>query len=579
LSTRPVPSQAVGAAADIATVRPADLKQWIDALPYANREAVLRSLIDELSLLNAATVKPSVRFELLELHAGVYVRLLNASIQQQGGGGATALKHQRVFAEMARTLTVSLADGYKICVNGSSKKASLFAGRRADIPAIQRAMLFLCYSLNHYYDQYLPTEPRLWMELARLYDLARERRALDRGGSRTDGRGEFGKSISHLYKLAILTGLADPYHHGPGEVWKMFEFLDECADAAVLSPDSPSAGPEGVFVIDPRGAERAWPLSFKTSGEAAKGWYLDTNSTSARLEKIRDEVEQGRRDAFRTARSRRQAVSILDRVIRSLKEPAQRSNDRTPLEKSVRLAVGISATQHLIDGAVVGSAQATFTAGKDVVPQGAEPKDDQTSVLKMIDPRSGGTVDVDVDLDNRKGGIGGKENGGAGGSGQAGVTANYGTELWDVANKSRRGVGIMRSDPPQSPLCVGEIVSIASKQRPPAIGLVRWFTVDDAGIYRAGVEIVGNRADSVSLRAVEKVGNPGAARAALAMPFFGADENVATLVAPPGTFREEGMLIVQSPDSETQVRVQMDSLIDATPSCERFTYRVAPGNR
>jgi hypothetical protein len=580
LSTKSASKQASGAQAAVATVRPTDLKHWIDSLPYANREAVLRSLNEELSLLNAAEVKPSVRFELLELHAGAYVRLLNSLIQQQGSGAGAALKLNRAFAEMARTLTLRVMDGYKLVVDGTaSKKAAFFANRRSDINAIQRAILFLCYSLNHCYDQYLPTEPRVWIELAKLYELARERGALDRPSSRSHHRPEFGKPISHLYKLALLTVLADPYHHGPGEVWTMFELLGECADAAELSPDPPSGGPEGIFVIDPRGVERAWPLSFASGGEVAKGYYLDTNSTSALLQKIRDEVEQGCRDAFPTARSKQQAASILSRVIRSLKEPAQRSNDRAPTATPVQLAVGISATQYLISGTVFGGAQATFSAPKEVVPPAAETNKDQVAVVKMIDPRSGGTVDVGLDGDNPGDGVGRKEDGGADGTDQANTMAIYGTEAWHVTNKSRRGVGIMRPDPPQIPLCVGEIVSIATKKLASAIGLVRWCTVDEAGVYRAGVEIIGKRADSVKLRAAEDEDNPDAARPALAMPFFGADEKVATLAALPGTFREQGVLIVQSLESDAQVRVQMNSLIDATPSCERFTYRVAPRNR
>jgi hypothetical protein len=575
LSTKPVPGQASSPPAAVATIRPANLKHWIGALPYANRGAVLRSLNEELSLLNAAAVKPSVRFELLELHAGAYVRLLNSLIQQEGSGGVAALKQHRVFAETARSLTLRVADGYKLIIDGTGpKKSSLFAKRRSDIAAIQRAILFLCYSLNHFYDQYLPTEPRVWIELAKLYGLARERGALDRSGSRNDHRREFGKPISHLYKLALLTGLADPYHHGPGEVWKMFELLGECADAADLGPEPPSVGPEGIFVIDPGGVERAKPLEFEASGGVAKGYYLDTNATSALLQKMRDEVEQGNRDAFRTTRSKRQAVSILNRVLRSLKEPAQRSNDRTPIAKPVQLAVGIAATQRLIGGPIAGGAQATFTAGTDVVTQGAESKNEEVAVLKMIDPRSGGTVDVGVDIDTRKGGIGRKKDGGADGPDEASIMANYGTEPWQVTNKSPRGIGIMRQDAPQTFLCVGEIVSIATKKRAPAIGLVRWYTVDESGIYRAGIEIIGKRADSIAVRAAKDEGNPGAARPALALPFFGADEKVATLAAPPGTFSEGRVLIVDSPGSDARVRVQMKSLIDATPSCERFTYRV-----
>jgi hypothetical protein len=72
--------------------------------------------------------------------------------------------------------------------------------------------------------------------------------------------------------------------------------------------------------------------------------------------------------------------------------------------------------------------------------------------------------------------------------------------------------------------------------------------------------------------------NPGAARAALALPFLGADEKVATLAALPGTFSERGVLIVENLGSGNQVRIQMKSLTDATPSCDRFSYRIFDGN-
>lgn len=569
LSARTRPRETTGTEAAAATVRPADLRRWVDELPYANREAVLGSLNEELSLLNAASVKPSVRFELLELHAGAYVRLLNSLIQRQGNSGVSALQQQRRLADMARKLTLQVADGYKQVVDATgSKKASLFASRRSDVTAIQRAFLFLCYSLNHSYEQYLPTEPRVWIELAGLHGLARERGALDRPGSHSEHRQEFARPISHLYKLALLTAVADPYHHGPGEVWKMFEFLGECADAAGLAAQRPAAGPEGVFVIDARGVERAWPLSHKAAGEAAKSYYLETNATSSLLENIREEVEQGRRDAFPTARARRQASAILSRIVQSLREPAQRSNDRTPIEAPVQLAVGISATQHLIGGTVAGT-QATFGPGKESGARGAVSENDEDAVMKMIDPRSGGTVDVDVNKGRRR------TDGSEGGADEAGVMAIYGSEPWDVTNKSRRGVGIVRRDPPRTPLCVGEIVSIATNKGASAIGLVRWFIVDEAGVHRAGIEIIGKRADSVNLRPLKHESNPDAARPALAMPFFGADEKAATLAALPGTYQEGGVLVVKCLETQAQVRVQMDSLIDATPSCERFTYRVS----
>jgi len=573
-------SQASGPPSAAAIVRPADLSGWVGALPYANPGAVLRELDSELSLLNAAEVKPSVRFELLELHAGAYVRLLNALSATHASRGVSAVEQHRSFAETARRLTLRMADGYKLVVDGTAaRKASLFAKRRSDAAPIQRVVLFLCFSLNHYYDQYLPTEARVWMELAKLYQLAGERDALDRSVSRGDHRQEFGKPISHLYKLALLTGLADPYHHGPGEVWKVFELMGECADAAHLGPEAPAQDAEGVFVIDPDGVERAKPLQSEAGAEAVNAYYLDTKSTTERLQEMHDQAIQDQGEDFTSARAKQQFTSILNRVVRSLKEPAQRSNDRKPIATPVNLAVGITATQNLIDGSAVVGTEATFTAGPDAPVQAGEQESDEESeadrvaVLKMIDPRSGATVDIGVAAEERKRLMASKQNGK---SDEESILATYGTEPWQVTNRSRRGVGIMRHDAPRIPLCVGEIVSFATKKNAVALGVVRWLTVDEAGVYRAGIEIIGKRADPVRLRGAQDEDNPSAARPALALPFFGADEKVAALAALPGTFSEQGVLIVESPDRETQVWIEMTDLVDVTPSCERFSYRIAP---
>ena len=552
----------------VAITRPADLKRWIDALPYVNLGAVLGNLNDELAQLNTATVKASVRFELLELHAGAYVRLLDSLGQAQGSRGVSALEQHRAFAESARRLTLRMADGYKLVVDGTPvKKSSLFANRHADTVAIQRAVLFFCYSLNHYYDQYLPTEARVWIELATLNRLANERGSLDRAVPRGKLRLEFGKPISHLYKLALLTGLADPYRQGPGEVWRMFEFLGECADVAVLGTKRPSSGFKGIFVIDPVGIERARPL--EADLEMATGCYLNSKPTIELLQKMCDWAEQAGQDVFPTARSKRQYVSILNRVLNSLNEPAHRSNDRKPLAKPVYLASGITATQCLIDGTAAAGNEAVFSAGPDANDKDheAESKKERDSSLKMIDPRSGATVDIGVAAKAR-------EAAARADALEASTLASYGTEPWQVTNKSRVGIGIMRRDPPRTPMCVGEVIALAGKGRASAFGLVRWLTVDEVGVYRAGAEIIGTRAECVSLRRSGDEESLGAERRALALPYFGAAEKVATLIAPPGTFSERGELIVENTANKAQARIAMTSLIDATPSCERFSYRI-----
>ena len=82
--------------------------------------------------------------------------------------------------------------------------------------------------------------------------------------------------------------------------------------------------------------------------------------------------------------------------------------------------------------------------------------EDADSLLKMIDPRSGATVDIGMAAKAR-------ERAAIAEAEAAARLAKYGTEPWQVTNKSQTGLGIMRRERPNNSMCVGEIISLAGK--------------------------------------------------------------------------------------------------------------------
>ena len=567
-----------------ATTDLAVLERWASSLPYANPPVVIASLAQEAARMNAAALKPALRLKLLEVHARGYDRLGTALVR-----GTSARERWRAVSMSARILAMRLAAGYGQVAKDLDGARSWLSGSRQLATAARREAVFLTHALLHGYGEYAVPDPRLWVQLARVQRLATERRFADTRGSGDWTRTEFRASVTHLYKRALLTGLADPHRLGRGEIWRAYDLLGEHADAAVLARHDDVPDTRGVFLVAPGAARHGVCLaSVDAATIPADAVALDARPVSRALGAMLQAVEAGTPGSAAESRARRETISLLRRVVAMLDSLRQRGGERKRASSAVHVAVGIGAIHAAMGVRRADTPRATFevpaaarkpSAARTLL-QAIEPEGVDNDAIDMIDPHSGATVSV-REPGGPRGGSRTRERAADTGGTAPGTARDLDT--WQVADSGPRGIGIVRESPPSAPVGVGEPVAVRAGDTPWVVGVIRWMMVDASKGHRAGVEMLSQSATPVELRAMD-AGSGAVSRAGLVLGGARADGG-GLMVALPGSYGEGRVFHVQGFDEAPARRVRATSLLDTTAVCEVIVFefignaprRAAPG--
>ena len=251
-----------------------------------------------------------------------------------------------------------MAYGYKLVLAHSLGKKSIFGKSKGIAVALQRAVLFLSFSLMHSYDEYMPAPRLLWGELWELFHYATLSNLEAQPTTAKNLRGEFQKTVAHTYKRILLTSVIDPYHLAEGEIWKVFSLLGTWTDAAELTTLTEIDKSTEYFVVDPTSDQR--PVSYAEASAQGIGKHcmlLNGNPV------IR-EVQQVLKDDNSAVLER----NLLGRMVRSLGLPPKRHSPRATTGGHVNLTSGISTLHHFIGA---GNGQLPSLAASQVVPDDA----------------------------------------------------------------------------------------------------------------------------------------------------------------------------------------------------------------
>jgi hypothetical protein len=552
------------------------LQAWTQSLPYANPTTVITSLSSEVGRLRGATLKPAQLLKLLEVHARAYDRLAEALARRAG-----SREQRRADSGGARVLAMRLAAGYgRVVSELSGTPRGFLSGDKALATAAQRHSVFVTHTLLHGYDEYAVSDPRQWSTLSQLYHLAAARGFADRAGTADWARAEFGAPIAHVYKRALLTGLVDPHRLGRTEIWRVYDLLGEHADKAILTRRDQVQDAGSVFLVDAGDARRGVSLSQAGDGPG-EAEVLDAGPVTQALRA--DLVADGaaRPASAVEARTRRQHVSLVKRLLAMLDAPRHRGPARQAGETKVHLAVGLGAIHEAMGARGARRGRARFDlpggnggprpSGKGKKGSADEDEDLAPDSIDMIDPHSGATIAV---ASERK-----PKNKGAGDD--ADVEAPevfdpaFGIDQWKVADRGPHGIGIARKGRPRAAVGVGEPVAFRSGRGSWVVGVVRWLAVDSGDVHRAGIEVLSPVAAPVEVLAVDE-GRDGAVHAALLLRSRDGGPSAA-MIALPGTRVPGRMLCLRDGNGRTTGGLRVGKLIETTPVCEIFAVReVAP---
>ena len=316
------------------------VEEWIESLPYADFGVVVRNVLDAVSKLNRSPVKPAIRLSLMELYAQPYQYLMELQEKHGGSRTAAAFEKHRADTEAARRVATEMAYSYKLVLAHSLGKKSLF-GKSKDVAiALQRAVLFVSFSLMHSYDKYMPAPRLLWSELWELFRYATMSQLETQPTTAKNLRGEFQTTVAHAYKRILLTSVIDPYHLAEGEIWKVFSLLGAWTDAAKLTEMTEVDKPTGYFVLDPDNDQR--PISYAEAMErdiSDNCRLLNTNPVIQLLQQT-----------LKSAGGPTPERNLIGRMVRSLGLPPKRHSPRTSTGGQVNLTSGISTLHHFIGG-------------------------------------------------------------------------------------------------------------------------------------------------------------------------------------------------------------------------------------
>ena len=503
------------------------VEEWIEALPYANPGVLANNLLETVAKLNRNPVKPAVRLGLMELYAKPYEYLLD--LQRKHGASRTvaAFEKHRADSDAARRVAVEMAYGYKTVLAQSVGRKSLFGKNKEVITAVQRAMLFLSFSLLHSYDEYLPTPPHLWSEMWELYEYANRTAIIDEDPGAEALGPAFSGTIANNYKRILLTSLVDPYHLREGDIWQIYALLGDWADIAGLGPMKTGGKPAGLFLVDAGSDQR--PIGYHAGGTGVTERCLLLDATP-----VIEQLQSSIKTAPESSTERQQ----LGRVLRSLGLPPKRHSPRESTRGVVNLTSGLTSLHHFLNNSSTTAPAPAATPAETDTDDGIE---------------IGDTSDASTAL-----------------------RPTYSEEHWDIVNKGPGGVGILKNERPQVAVGVGELIGLVFEPGDDlatgwSIGVVRWLNVADVGAYHAGVQLLSRSAEAVQIQSEAEVAS-AVSHPTLALPRLGGDKS-STLITPKGCYQKDAVYMVRTGSNTISIRAS--ALVESAETYERFTYQIA----
>ncbi len=215
----------------------------IQRLDPRDAEATAADLIAELEQHALPRLRFALRERLLEAIGAMCFQVLPGLQASLQGSAAPLDARYRTLYELADTLLERLDQGYRDLLDGQTQRLFGMASRGHALLPLVRSMQIGHERLALAWNAWSRPPRGLWIRMHALYHLAASR-GLAR---RALAGGETSPEI--LYKRALLTAFADPYHFMPGEYASARSLIDTHAGLAQLAQSREGQRRAGLFVV------------------------------------------------------------------------------------------------------------------------------------------------------------------------------------------------------------------------------------------------------------------------------------------------------------------------------------------
>lgn len=514
--------------------RPAELRRFLEQLPYTDPIKTCGIVSEELAALNRQRLAPQIRLPLVELYRQTFRKLIQLQARLLRGGIAVrqSRKANEALSALSR-LARELSFAFKIVVTDKLDEGDIKQGDRILQASILRAIKFLGLEQLFSYHSYAPASSHVWGELNQLYALALTHGLADSSYIDDENSTLPSSSITHVYKQIALTARSDPYHLGNGEAWKVYDFLDHWAELAKITRSGPGQRKNGQFLIDLEGNSAPQPFDGdRKELDSEHHRLLDTHDLARWIDDQIRELEVGNLTVAETVHldlAPHEIVRVLRYLMLTWWHCPTRQHERRERLSWVEGVCGLNSAYELL---------------KEDADLAAEPS-----------PHSDDSIEISTSGAMRR---------------PSGIRVQQ--ERWRLINHSTGGVALGVRLPCNPAMRVGQLIIFrnpAGKEEDWLLGVIRWLSQEQEDEIKVGVQYLSDHAKPVVLR--DTSSDTTRAISALEIEIRQANRPMPPqLITPHGIYQPQKEATIKA--NGEQIRIRASKLIEATSSLDRFYF-------
>ncbi|MGH8436893.1 MAG: molecular chaperone [Pseudomonas sp.] len=545
---------------------PRDLKRWIAGLPKANLGETARQLYQSLVELNQLVTPAENRLQLLEL-LRTEVYFVCKHLERHFLNQAIVLDERpRKVANLCQALQNHLAAGYKLIIaQEAPRQPRERAQQQLLTVALQRAAHSLCGPLIRASQLYCPVPEGLWLELHKLYQIARERDLHAIVVRDHMARHTKGLSVEQTYLVALLLGCARCNQMRQSGIARLAEILESWSALVHLqAADEPGS----LFAIP---AQVDGPPRYKSLFQEGELHNLLGIDPQPLVDAIKEYLllPAESRSTARLLIPEGMSVDLLQHLSSAWGDIAERTFQRSTGQGSLTLSLGMSAVHFYLAG------QRSFN---EVL---KHPEEAQAAIFKPANTDAPDiwrtAFDAQPTTDWEKGApleeiqyqrpiVEDQEP-------PANVTSeNY--PIFELAIVNHSPGGYCLSWPKEVPnqLQAGELLGVQdAPEQSWSVALVRWIRQVRGGGTQMGIELIAPHAQPCGLQLLRKAEQNSLYLRALLLPEISAISRQATLITPRLPFQEGNKVQINLNGEER--RAVLSRRQTSTGSFNQFEYR------
>ncbi|MFV1872689.1 MAG: GTPase [Oleiphilus sp.] len=549
-----------------ADANPTGFKVWVDNLPLANVGEISRQLYQAIIEFNQLSIAPHIRLQLLEIMRSPIEYACKELSKHFLNLAVVLPAKQQKIANLAQTIQLHLATGYKIVLMEGSETLSNEKQKKVFTQAAHRLFSEYGQIILRSCQLYTATPKNIWLEMHRTFSFAESLNLLDYTIEDNQNKYQSETSLEQAYKRNLLLASARPNQLRQNDIQIAFDLFELWSDYVTISEDNADSA---VFIVN---MHQDNTPRYKTliSSNSAHHYGFDTTDLVERIHEYLNAIyAQSQHDAINKNTLSDEILPVpknvneilLNHLNQAFGVLTKRSFKRIANEGALNLCIGLSASHYFSSGKVAFHTQMLQNNS------GSAESDDNiflTQALRRQDAWSdgydtGGRVgtphsDAPISFNHP----------GADDSNDA-----YPQYEVPLVNTSPGGYCLEWDGEIPSNIQAGEILSIReSIKQPWRIAVIRWIRhIKQAGT-QVGIELLAPSAKPCGVQLLQKTGDPSEYMRGLLLPEISAIGQSATLITPRVPFRSGQKVSIKF--SNTEGKCQLEKKVSATGSFSQF---------